>query len=75
MSQQTISERDQRVEAVMKELAPKIEEVVRQMVENVVSKPEKEELGAVEYELRDSSHQLAALVQEASMASRKKRGT
>ena len=67
--------REERIEALMEELRPKIEEVVRQMVERAVDVPEAEEFGSIEYEFRDAGVGIANEVQQASLASRKKRGT
>ena len=67
--------REQRIEAIMKELRPKIDEAVRQMVERAVDVPEAEEFGAIDFEFRDAGQQLANDVRQASVASRKKRGT
>lgn len=68
-------ERQQRIDAAMQELRPKIEAMVLRMVETLVDKPEAEELGAVEFELRDQGRDLTALVQQTGLGSRKKRGT
>jgi hypothetical protein len=59
----------------MKELLPKIEETVRQMVERAVDVPEAEEFGAIDFEFRDAGLKLANEVRQAGVASRKKRGT
>ena len=67
--------REQRIEAVMKELLPKVEATVRQMVERAVDVPEAEEFGAIDFEFRDAGQKLANDVRQASVASRKKRGT
>ena len=67
--------REERIEEVMKQLRPKVEEAVRQMVERAVDVPEHEEFGAIEYEFRDAGLNLANEVRQASLASRKKRGT
>ena len=67
--------REQRIEAIMKELRPKIEATVRQMVERAVDVPEAEEFGAIDFEFRDAGQQLSNEVRQASVASRKKRGT
>lgn len=67
--------REERIEAVMNELRPKIEAAVRQMVERAVDVPEAEEFGAIDFEFRDAGQQLANDVRQASVASRKKRGT
>jgi hypothetical protein len=67
--------REQRIEAIMKELQPKIEETVRQLVERAVDVPEAEEFGAIDFEFRDAGQKLANDVRQASVASRKKRGT
>jgi hypothetical protein len=49
--------------------------MLQKMVETIVDKPEAEELGAVEFELRDLGRDLIATVQETGLKSRKKRGT
>jgi len=67
--------REQRIEAILKELRPKIEQTVRQMVERAVDVPEAEEFGAIDFEFRDAGLELASDVRQASVASRKKRGT
>jgi len=67
--------REQRIESIMNELRPKIDEAVRQMVERAVDVPEAEEFGAIDFEFRDAGQQLANDIRQASMASRKKRGT
>ena len=67
--------REQRVEALMKELLPKMEETVRQMVERAVDVPEAEEFGAIDVEFRDAGLKLANEIRQAGVASRKKRGT
>jgi hypothetical protein len=59
----------------MEQLRPKIDQVVRQMVERAVDVPEAEEFGAIEYEFRDAGVGIANDVRQASLASRKKRGT
>jgi hypothetical protein len=66
--------REQRIEAIMKELRPKIDEEVRKMVERAVDVPEAEEFGAIDFEFRDAGQKLASEVRQASVASRKKRG-
>jgi hypothetical protein len=70
-----IETREQRIESIMKELRPKVEEAVRQMVERAVDVPEAEEFGAIDFEFRDAGLGLANEVRQASVASRKKRGT
>ena len=67
--------REQRIESIMKELRPKIEATVRQMVERAVDVPEAEEFGTIDFEFRDAGQQLANDVRQASAASRKKRAT
>jgi hypothetical protein len=67
--------REQRIEAILKELRPKVEATVRQMVERAVDVPESEEFGAIDFEFRDAGQQLANDIRQASVASRKKRGT
>ena len=67
--------REQRIEAIMNELRPKIEATVRQLVERAVDVPESEEFGAIDFGFRDAGQQLVNEVRQASLASRKKRGT
>jgi hypothetical protein len=67
--------REQRIEALMEQLRPKVEEVVRRMVERAVDVPEAEEFGAIDFEFRDAGQGLATEVRQAAVASRKKRGT
>jgi hypothetical protein len=67
--------REQRIETIMNELRPKIEETVRQMVERAVDVPEAEEFGPIDFEFRDAGQRLANDVRQASVANRKKRGT
>jgi hypothetical protein len=67
--------RQQRVEAILQELQPKIEQTVRRLVERALDVPEAEEFGAIDFEFRDAGQQLANEVRQASVASRKKRAT
>ena len=64
--------REQRIEAVLKELRPKIDAAVRQMVERAVDVPEAEEFGPIDFEFRDAGQELANEVRQASVGSRKK---
>ena len=67
--------REERIEAILKELRPKIEATVRRMVERAVDIPEAEEFGPIDFEFRDAGQELANEVRQAGVASRKKRGT
>jgi len=67
--------REERIEGIIKELRPKIDAAVRQMVERAVDVPEAEEFGAIDFEFRDAGQKLANDVRQASVASRKKRAT
>jgi hypothetical protein len=67
--------REERIEAIIKELRPKIDAAVRKLVERAVDVPEAEEFGAIDFEFRDAGQQLANDVRQASVVSRKKRGT
>lgn len=71
----TSETRQQRIETIMQQLRPKIEETVRRMVERAVDVPEAQEFGAIDYEFRDAGQKLANDVRQASVASRKKRAT
>jgi hypothetical protein len=67
--------REQRIAAILNELLPKVEATVRRLVERAVDVPEAEEFGALDFEFRDAGQQLVNQVRQASVASRKKRGT
>jgi predicted O-methyltransferase YrrM len=71
----TTETREERIEAILNELRPKVEATVRQMVERAVDVPEAEEFGPIDFAFRDAGQQLANEVRQASVASRKKRGT
>ena len=54
--------REERIEAIMQQLRPRIEQVVRQMVERAVDVPEAQEFGAIDTEfIRSNFPQRAAL--------------
>lgn len=65
--------REERVEALMEQLRPKIDAVVRQLVERAVDVPEAEEFGPIDFEFRDAGQEMVNEVRQASVASRKKR--
>jgi len=67
--------REQRIEAILKDLQPKIDAVVRQLVERAVDVPQAEEFGAIDFEFRDAGLDLVTEIRQASLASRKKRAT
>jgi hypothetical protein len=67
--------RQQRIDAILKELLPRVEQTVRQLVERAVDVPEAEEFGAIDLEFRDAGQQLVNQVRQASLARREKRGT
>lgn len=67
--------REEQIASLMEQLRPKVEETLRRLVERAVDVPEAEEFGAIEYEFRDAGLDLANDVRQATVASRKKRGT
>jgi hypothetical protein len=67
--------RDERIAALMEQLRPKIEQVMRQLVERAVDVPEAEEFGAIDLEFRDAGQAIANEIRQAGLQSRKKRGT
>jgi hypothetical protein len=67
--------REDRIDALMADLRPRVEAAVRRMVERSVDVPESEEFGAIESEFRDAGQRLATDIRQATLASRKKRGT
>ncbi len=71
----TAETREERIQAIMNQLRPKIEATVRRLVERAVDVPEAEEFGPIDFEFRDAGQELANEVRQARVASRKKRGT
>lgn len=67
--------REERIEAILAQLRPQLEQAVRQMVERAIDVPEAEEFGAIDVEFRDAGLDIANEVRQATLASRKKRGT
>ena len=67
--------RDEQIEALMAQLRPQLEQAVRKMVERAVDVPEAQEFGAIDIEFRDAGLKMANEVRQATLASRKKRGT
>jgi hypothetical protein len=67
--------RQERLDALLQELRPKVDAIVQRLAEQWVDTPEHLELGAIEYTLRDAGQEIAATVHHTGLASRKKRGT
>lgn len=67
--------REQRIEDLLNQLRPKVEQALRQLVERAVDVPEAQEFGAIDFEFRDAGQQFANDIRQASLASRKKRAT
>ena len=74
-SKTSVPSREEQIASLMDQLRPKVEETLRRLVERAVDVPEAEEFGAIEYEFRDAGLDLANDVRQATVASRKKRGT
>ena len=70
-----VQTREERLEALLQELRPQVDAIVRRMAEKWVDTPEHQELGAIEYDFRDAGREIAASVHQTGLASRKKRGT
>jgi hypothetical protein len=70
--QPAVESRQARIDAIMEQLRPKIDEAVRKMVERAVDVPEAEEFGAIDFEFRDAGLKLTNEVRQATVASRKK---
>ena len=67
--------REEQIASLMDQLRPKVEDTLRRLVERAVDVPEAQEFGPIEYEFRDAGLNLANEVRQATLASRKKRGT
>ena len=76
-SRSTVMEetREQRIQAVLNQVRPIVEAKVRELVERAVDVSEAEEFGAIDLEFRDAGLNMANEVRQATVASRKKRGT
>jgi len=72
---QTSQDREARVQALLEQLRPHGEGILRQMAERLVDLPEGQAFGSVEYDLRDLAHELAASSHQAGLQVGKKRGT
>ncbi len=72
---QTSEDREARIQALMEDLRPQGEQVLRQMAERLVDLPEDQAFGQVEYDLRELAHDLAASSHQAGLQAGKKRGT
>jgi len=74
-SSQTPEDREARLQALLGQLRPHAEQVLRQMAERLVDLPEDRAFGQVEYDLRDLAHDLAATSHQAGLQAGKKRAT
>jgi len=75
LSTAAVATREEQIEAILAQLRPQIEQAVRTMVERAVDVPEAQEFGAIDTEFRDAGRDIANEVRQATLASRKKRGT
>jgi hypothetical protein len=71
----TTADREARVQALLDQLRPDADRILRQMAERLVDLPGEQSFGPIELHLRDLSHDLACRVHEAGLTSGKKRGT
>lgn len=67
--------REERIEAIVEQVRPKVEASIRQLAERAVDVAEAEEFGPIDLEFRDAGLGMANEVRQAALASRKKRGT
>ncbi len=72
---QTADNREARILALLGQLRPQAEPILRQMAEQLVDLPEDRAFGPIEYDLRDLAHDLAASCHQAGLQAGKKRGT
>jgi hypothetical protein len=75
LSTAAVATREEQIEAILAQLRPQIEQAVRTIVERAVDVPEAHEFGAIDTEFRDAGRDIANEVRQATLASRKKRGT
>jgi hypothetical protein len=67
--------REERIEALLQQIRPQVEQVMRQLAERAIDVPEAEEFGAIDLEFRDAGQQIATEIRQAGLESRKKRAT
>ena len=72
---QISDDREMRIQALLEQLRPNAESVLRQMAEHLVDLPEGKSFGQIEYDLRDLAHELAAATHQSGLDSGKKRAT
>jgi hypothetical protein len=72
---QTSDTREARIQALLAQLRPDAEHVLRQMAERLVDLPEDRAFGQIEYDLRDLAHDLAASCHQAGLQAGKKGAT
>src|SRR3954471_7504111 len=72
---QTPDDRENRIQALLAQLRPNADRVLRQMAEHLVDLPEDKAFGQIEYDLRDLAHDLAASSHQAGRQAGKKGGT
>ncbi len=72
---QTPDGREERLQALRQQLRAAADAIADQMAQRLVDLPDDQAFGAVEYDLRDLSHQLAASAHQAGLHAGKKRGT
>jgi hypothetical protein len=68
-------DREARIQALLGQLRPQAEAVLRRMAERLADLPEDQAFGQVEYDLRDLAHELAAASHQAGLQAGKKRAT
>ena len=71
----TAADRQSRIEALLQQLRPNAEQLLRQMAERLVDLPEDKAIGQIEYDHRDLAHQMAAASHQAALTAGKKRAT
>jgi hypothetical protein len=71
----TPDDREARVQELLRQLRPAAEDALRRMAERLVDLPEDQSFGAVEYDLRDLAHDLAAVSHQTGLHAGKKRAT
>jgi hypothetical protein len=72
---QTSDDRETCIQALIGQLRPNADAVLRQMAERLVDLPENKSFGQIEYDLRDLAHELASTSHQTGLAAGKKRGT
>jgi len=71
---QTFEDRESRLQALLEQLRPNADQILRQVAEQLIDLPDDQCFGQIEYTLRDLAHDFAATAHQTGLQAGKKRG-